>query len=54
MDKAVFNDPDGVTIGDGESDYRYEGKNCIDDTCDGYSLRANLENEADFVKENRQ
>ncbi len=53
VDKALFKDPSGVSLGSGESDYRYEGKDCNDTTCAEYSLRASLENEADFIKANR-
>jgi len=53
MDKALFTDPRGVAIGKGESDYRYEPTGCSGERCTGYSLRALLENEADFVKNSR-
>ena len=53
MDKALFTDPRGVAIGKGESDYRYEPTGCSSERCTGYSLRALLENEADFVKNSR-
>ena len=54
IDKSLFTDPTGAALGSGQSDYRYEGKDCTNDSCAAYSLRANLENEADFVKTNRQ
>jgi prepilin-type N-terminal cleavage/methylation domain-containing protein len=54
MDKALFKDPNGHKIGSGESDYRYEPTNCsLNGKCKGYSLRAQLENEADYIKSNR-
>jgi prepilin-type N-terminal cleavage/methylation domain-containing protein len=53
MDKALLTDPDGQKIGSGESDYRYEPINCEASKCKGYTLRTDLEKEADFVKKSR-
>lgn len=64
VDPATFTDPNGIKlsqtsikVGDKElpvqSDFRYEPENCVGDTCKGYVLRADLENEADFVKTSR-
>lgn len=53
MDDALFTDPDGHKIGTGESDYRYEPINCEEGKCKGYTLRADLEKEADFVKKSK-
>lgn len=53
VDPALFKDPQGIELGESESDYRYEGKNCTGDTCKSYSLRTSLENEADYVKDSR-
>jgi type II secretory pathway pseudopilin PulG len=53
LDPALLTDPNGVKIGDKSSNYRYEGIDCNNDSCKGYSLRADLEKEADFVKTNR-
>lgn len=53
VDPELFKDPQGVKIGESTSDFRYEPLNCEGDECKGYSLRANLENEDDFVKSNR-
>lgn len=53
VDPAQFKDPDGNELGNSKSDYRYEAKNCTGDSCKSYTLRATLENEADFVKESR-
>jgi len=54
MDPALLKDPQGVAVGDKNSDYRYEPTGCSgSDICSGYTLRAHLEREADFVKENR-
>lgn len=53
IDPALLKDPRGKEIGVSDSDYRYEGKECTDDTCKSYSLRTLLENEADYVKDSR-
>jgi type II secretory pathway pseudopilin PulG len=53
IDPTLLTDPNGIKIGDKDSNYRYEGINCTNDTCKGYSLRADLEKEADFIKINR-
>lgn len=50
MDTALFTDPVGNKLGTAESNYRYEPTNCSDDKCKGYTLRAIMEKEADFVK----
>ena len=54
MDSALFTDPNGYKVGTGDADYRYEPKDCsLDGKCKGYTLRAQLENEADYTKSNR-
>ena len=53
VDPDLFTDPNGVKIGESDSDYRYEGVNCTDNTCKGYTLRTTLENEDDYVKTSR-
>jgi len=53
VDPALFKDPNGIKIGEGQSDFRYEALNCNGDACKSYSLRAALENEDDFVKTSR-
>ncbi len=53
VDPSIFKDPKGVKLGQANSDYSYEGKGCTNDTCKSYTLRARLENEADFVKDSR-
>lgn len=50
MDPKLFDDPTGVKLGDALSDYRYEPTGCADGKCKGYSLRAAMEREADFIK----
>lgn len=54
VDPELFKDPSGVKIGEANSNYRYEAVNCDGDRCQSYTLRSTLENEADFVKENRK
>lgn len=53
VDKKLFKDPNGVEIGNADSNYSYEGKNCINDQCKSYTLHAHLEHEADYVKQSR-
>lgn len=54
MDPTLFIDPNGISLGDTGSDYRYDATGCSTDSrCTGYSLRAVMEREADFVKTNR-
>lgn len=53
VDPNLFTDPNGIKIGESDSDYRYEPTNCNNDACASYTLRATLENEADYVKKNR-
>lgn len=55
MDNALLVDPDGVRIGNPQSDYRYEPTGCEgNERCTGYYLSANLERETDFIKTNRR
>lgn len=53
MDSALFTDPLGAKLGTTASNYRYEPTDCDGTACRGYSLRAIMENEADFVKQNQ-
>lgn len=53
VDPALFSDPEGVKIGESNSQYRYETANCDGDRCKSYTLRTTLENEADFIKNSR-
>lgn len=50
VDAEMLKDPNGVLIGEKDSNYTYEPLNCNEATCKGYSLRASLEKEADYVK----
>lgn len=53
VDPSLFTDPNGVKIGESDSNYRYEPYNCDGDSCKNYTLRSTLENEDDYVKQNR-
>ena len=53
VDRNMFQDPNGVIIGNAGSDYRYEATNCDGDACKSYTLRTKLQNEADYVKTSR-
>lgn len=56
----TFIDPDGLKINTSESSnfglsttyssYHYDPTNCQGNECEGYTLRASLENEADYTK----
>ena len=53
VDPTLFTDPNGVKIGESASDYRYQGLNCNNNSCQSYKLRTILENEDDYVKKSR-
>ena len=53
IDPSLLKDPDGVMIGEENSNYRYEPKDCSEGLCKSYELRADLEHEADYVKTSR-
>ena len=53
IDKQILIDPNGNKLGTAESDYRYEPTKCQDNKCQSYSLRADLQNEADYVRKNK-
>ena len=53
IDPELFTDPLGGYINSGYSNYVYEATNCKDGKCKGYTLRAELEKEDDYVKKNR-
>lgn len=65
MDPALFSDPSGIKLGQTtekvnekdvpvQSEYRYEPTHCTNEKCSGYTLRANLENEAEYVKTSKK
>lgn len=53
MDPTLFTDPSGIKMNDTGAEYRYDGTNCSNNQCKGYTLRASLEKEADYVKTSR-
>ena len=54
MDPSLFTDPYGTKMGEAEADYRYEPIGCTTDgRCTGYTLRAQMEREGDYIKKNR-
>lgn len=53
LDPKLLKDQNGVAIGQQPSEYRYEPRDCANGLCRGYTLRANLEQEADFIKTSR-
>lgn len=53
LDPSILKDPEDVAIGEQNSDYSYEPKDCAENKCKSYTLRANLEHEADYVKSSR-
>lgn len=53
LDPSILKDPEDVAVGEQNSDYSYEPKDCTDGRCKSYTLRANLEHEADYTKSSR-
>ncbi len=53
MDPELFTDPNGINLGESDSDYRYETTDCTEGKCKSYTLRADLEKEDDFVKKSK-
>ncbi len=53
LDPSLLKDPEGVAVGEQNSDYSYDPKDCTDGKCKSYALRANLEHEADYLKASR-
>ena len=53
VDPALFTDPDGVLINTAGSAYTYSPTNCNDGKCKSYTIKSTLENEADFIKTNK-
>lgn len=53
IDPSLWTDPSGINLGDLGSSYSYEAANCKDGKCKEYTLKANLEKEDDYVKNNR-
>ena len=54
VDPDLFTDPNGVKLGESDSDYLYKATDCDGDACKSYTLRTTLEAEDDFVKKSRR
>ena len=52
IDPALWTDPDGYRLGDPLSSYFYEAADCENGRCKEYTLRASLEKEAAYTKNN--
>jgi len=53
VDPALFTDPNGAKINTAGGAYSYTPTNCQDGKCKSYTLKAILQNEADFIKTNK-
>lgn len=53
LDPKILSDPNGKSFNQEGGDFRYEPNDCLENKCKSYTLRANLEHEADFVKSSR-
>ena len=53
LDPSALKDPEGVAVGEQNSDYTYEAHDCTNSQCKSYTLRADLEHEADYTKNSR-
>lgn len=51
ISKDAFTDPLGRPITDPRSDLRYDPSQCDGSSCESYTLRANLEQAEDFIRE---
>lgn len=54
VDPSLFTDPGGNLMGNSSSDYRYEPTECSGGKCKSYTLRASLENEAEYIKQSNR
>lgn len=50
INKSSFKDPAGKKINAAQADYHYIPKNCTNEKCKSFELKANLEREADYKK----
>ena len=53
IDPALWTDPNGYNLGDPKSSYVYEPADCDNGHCQRYTLKADLEKEATYIKTNR-
>ena len=54
IDPALWTDPNGHNLGDPKSSYSYQPANCDNGKCKEYILRAELEKENPYIKQNRK
>lgn len=54
LSSGLLEDPAGLAINESGSTLRYEPVGCDAGKCSSYTLRADLEKEADFVKKSRR
>jgi prepilin-type N-terminal cleavage/methylation domain-containing protein len=53
VDPALFTDLNGIKLGDTGCIYTYKPTNCVNNKCKNYTLKAILDNEADYIKTNK-
>lgn len=53
VDPTLFTDPKGHVVSTAGSDYSYMPTNCSDGHCKSYTLRAHMQNEADYIKDSK-
>ena len=53
IDPTLWTDPSGINLGDLGSSYTYEAANCKDGKRKEYTLKATLEKEDTYIKNNR-
>lgn len=53
LDPELLKDPSGKAVSEQDGTYRYEPKDCAEGKCRSYTLRADLEHEADYEKLSR-
>ena len=55
VDPVLFYDPDGHKIGQSQSSYHYDSRDCsLDGKCRSYVLHSDMEHEASYEKTNRR
>lgn len=52
MDPALFTDPNGILMGEANSNYTYQASDCTESQCQKFKLTATLEKEAPYIKGN--
>lgn len=54
VDPDLFSDPNGSDINTAGSDYTYKPTDCENSRCKGYTLKAALQEEDDYIKKNKR